>query len=43
MRALLALAISTQVLAPKTKNWCAFVPDPNGQNMAAVCHGPGRA
>jgi hypothetical protein len=43
MRALLALAISTQALAPKPEDWCAFVPDPNGQNMEAVCHGPGRA
>ncbi len=43
MRALLALAISTQALAPKPEDWCAFVPDPNGHNMEAVCLGPGRA
>ena len=33
----------TQALALKPVDWGAFVLAPNGQNMDAVCHGPGRA
>jgi hypothetical protein len=33
----------TQALALKPGHWAAFVLAPNGQNMDAVCHGPGRA
>jgi hypothetical protein len=43
MRAFLALAISTQALAPKPAYWSAYELDPDGHNMEALCHGPGRA
>jgi catechol 2,3-dioxygenase-like lactoylglutathione lyase family enzyme len=33
----------TQALALKPEDWGAFVLYPSGQNMDAVCHGPGRA
>jgi hypothetical protein len=36
-------AFYTQAQALKPGDWGAFVLAPNGQNMDAVCHGPGRA
>jgi hypothetical protein len=36
-------AFYSQALAPKPADWGTFVLDSNGQNMEAVCHGPGRA
>ncbi len=36
-------AFCTQAIAPKPEDWGAFVLDPDGHNMEAVCHGPGRA
>ena len=36
-------AFCTQALALKPEDWGAFVLAPNGQNMEAMRHGPGRA